>query len=282
MDPSHTGLPPRTASPLPTEDSGAPAEGAGPGSRAADPSAKLADLERERDHLLAALDMLQEVSGSLHFVEILQIIARKLGDYLRLDRCAIFLTGPDAEVRLVASYEDPAIRNLVVDVTRYPELQRAFASGQAVFIPDVKADPALAPAMGALEQRRVRSIVAVPMQWQGTTIGALFVRTSRDVPPLTEADVRFCGVAASVVAKALRNAHRFETLMRQQQDATAAQRREDLRRIALLAFVRRLLDRHAERENPAWAEGLLPGSTDDELDRLVGVALQVLAEDRKE
>ena len=59
-----------------------------------------------------------------------------------LDRCAIFLSGEEDEVRLVASYEDPTIRNLVVDLNRYPELQaRVRARGETVFIPDAANDP---------------------------------------------------------------------------------------------------------------------------------------------
>lgn len=225
--------------------------------------------------------MLQEVSGSLHFVEILQTIARTLGDYLRLDRCAIFLTGEGGEIRLVASYEDPTIHNLVVDVNRYPELKHAFATAETVFIPDVTVESTLAGAQHQLEQRRVRSIVVVPMQWQGTIIGAVFLRTTRDNPPLTAADVRFCGLMASLTAKALRNAHRFETLMHQQQDVASQQRKADLQRIALLAFLRRLLDRYSKAENQTWAEALLPKESDEELERLVGVALHVLEEEAR-
>src|SRR5262249_785368 len=98
--------------------------------------ARVAELQRERDHLVAIVDILQEISSSLHFVDILQAIARKLGDAFGLDRASIFLSGEKDEVRLVASYEDPAIRNLVVDLNRYPELKRAFESGDTVFIPD--------------------------------------------------------------------------------------------------------------------------------------------------
>jgi hypothetical protein len=83
--------------------------------------ARVGELQRERDHLVAIVDILQEISSSLHFVDILQAIARKLGDAFGLDRCAIFLSGEQNEVRLVASYEDPTIRNLVVDLNRYPE-----------------------------------------------------------------------------------------------------------------------------------------------------------------
>src|SRR5277367_3321226 len=86
--------------------------------------ARVAELTRERDNLVAVVDILQEISASLHFEEILQTIARKLGEAFGLDRSSIFLSGERSEVRLVASYEDPSIRNLVVDLDRYPELKR--------------------------------------------------------------------------------------------------------------------------------------------------------------
>src|ERR1700761_4110344 len=130
--------------------------------------ARVGELEHERDHLVAIVDILQEISASLHFVDILQTIARKLGDAFHLDRCAIFLSGEQNEVRLVASYEDPTIRNLVVDLNRYPELQRAFDSGETVFIPDAANDPMFKGIEAQLDMRNVRSIVVVPIQWQGT------------------------------------------------------------------------------------------------------------------
>lgn len=242
--------------------------------------ARLAEVQKERDHLVAVIDILQDISGSLHFVDILQTIARKLGYAFGLDRCAIFLTG-DQDVRLVASYEDPSIRNLVVDINRYPELKRAFDSGETVFIPDAQTDPSLKAVRAQLEQRNVRSIVVVPLQWQDSVIGAIFLRTDRDAIPFSEADVRFCQVVASLTAKALRNAHRFDAAMRQQQDVSAGQRRAEMQRIALVAFLRRLLDRHGKAQDQTWAETLLPKAADEELDRLVSVAMQVFEEEAK-
>ena len=55
-------------------------------------------------------------------------------------------------------------------------------------------------------------------------IGAIFLRTERDAEPFSDADVRFCQMVASLTAKALRNAHRFETLLRSQKDVGVAQR----------------------------------------------------------
>jgi hypothetical protein len=240
---------------------------------------RVAELQRERDHLVAVVDILQEISSSLHFVDILQSIARKLGDAFGLDRCAIFLAGEKDEVRLVASYEDPTIRNLVVDLNRYPELKRAFESKETVFIPDATSDPMLRSIKSALDTRNVRSIVVVPIQWQGAVIGAIFLRTERDAEPFSDADVHFCQVVASLTAKALRNAHRFETLMRSQKGASEVQRRSELQRIAMIGFIRRLLDRYATSEDHMWAETLLPKASDEELERLVGVAMKVLEEE---
>ena len=99
--------------------------------------ARVEELTRERDQMAVAVDILQEVSSSLHFTEILQRIARRLGDLFGLDRCSIYLAGDAAEeVRMVATFENPGLGNLVVDLSRYPELKRAFDSGQTVFIPE--------------------------------------------------------------------------------------------------------------------------------------------------
>ena len=47
-------------------------------------------LEHERKHLLAVIEILQEIAGSLHFVDIVQAVARRLGETFGLDRCSIF------------------------------------------------------------------------------------------------------------------------------------------------------------------------------------------------
>jgi hypothetical protein len=51
--------------------------------------------------------------------------------------------------------------------------------------------------------------------------------------------------------------------------------------VALVGFMRRLLDRYAKGEEQSWAETLLPRAADEELERLVTVAMQVLDEEAK-
>ena len=240
--------------------------------------ARVRELEHERKHLLAVLEILQEIAGSLHFVDIMQSIARRLGEAFGLDRCSIFLAERDGKTaRLVASFEDPSIRNYVVDLDRYPELRRALHQGETVYIPDVDLDPAMAHLKGSFETRRVRSITVLPITWRGAAIGAILLRTFRDGPAFSESDVRFCQVIASLTAKALRNAHRFEKL-RQRVGDNSSTRAVERERVALIGFLRRLLDDFAAREGP-WSEGVLARASAEEIERLVGVALTVLQQE---
>jgi two-component system cell cycle response regulator len=244
-------------------------------------AARVNELERERKHLLTVIEILKEASSSLHFIDILQAIARKLGEVFGLDRSSIFLAERGGKsVRLVASYEDPTIRNYVVDLDRYPELKRAMQGGETVFIPDAATDPTLRHVKNEMITRNVKSITVVPINWRGVAIGAIFLRTYRNGPTFSDEDVRFVQVVAQLTAQALRNAHRYERLAQRQHDSDDSLRRMELERVALLAFLRRLFEAFGGREG-AWAEALLPKVSSDELDRLVGVAMAVIQEEAR-
>jgi GAF domain-containing protein len=243
--------------------------------------ARVRELEHERKHLLAVIEILEEISGSLHFVDILQAITRKLGETFGLDRCSIFLAERGrGSARLVASYEDPSIRNYVVDLERYPELRKALQSGETVFIPEAQDDPTLKHVRGALAMRRVRSITVVPITWRGSSIGAIYLRTFRDGPAFSDADIRFCQVIASLTAKSLRNAYRYERLKHRQPEHTEETQRADMERIALIGFLSRLLGRFGVNSG-GWAEGQMSKASAEELDRLVEIAMTVLSEEAK-
>ncbi len=240
--------------------------------------ARVRELEHDKKHLMAVLEILQEIAGSLHFVDIMQSIARRLGEAFGLDRASIFLAERDGKTaRLVASFEDPSIRNYIVDLERYPELRRALTHGETVFIPDVELDASLAHLKGTFDTRRVRTITVVPITWRRVAIGAIMLRTFRDGATFSETDVRFCQVIASLTAKALRNAHRYERLQQRVGDGSGA-RAAERERVALIGFLRRLLDDFTSREGP-WSEGVLAKASAEEIERLVGVALTVLQQE---
>ncbi|HVX88742.1 MAG TPA: GAF domain-containing protein, partial [Gemmatimonadales bacterium] len=209
--------------------------------------ARIRTLEHERRQLLAVVEILQEIGGSLEFTDIVQTVTKKLGDALGLDRCSIFLAEKGGkQARLVASMEDPTIRNYAVDLERYPEIRRALETAQTVIIPDATNDPALQHAHAAMKSRKVKSITVVPIRWKGAPIGAIFLRTFKDGPGFDEQDVKFAEVVAGLTAKALANAHRFEQLFHDK-DGGAVRSQQDRERAVLVGFLRRLLDQYAVR-----------------------------------
>ena len=227
---------------------------------------RLAELARERDQLAAVVEIQREMLAAASPGEVLQTVTRTLGASFALDRCSIYLAGAPGEARLVASYENPAIRNLVVDLERYPELRRALDSGTLVFIPDARQDAALASAHDALAMRNVGAIAVVPMRWRERTLGAIFLRTDRDAQgSLSAADLRFCEVVAALAAQALFSEPRADA------PPGPAAGSADGQRAAVLAFVRRLL----ERAEPAAASAPAHGAA--ALDQLVDATLRELA-----
>ncbi len=244
-------------------------------------AARVAELEKERERLLAVIEILHEISGTLHFVDILQTIARKLGETFGLDRASIILADRGGKTaRLVASYEDPTIRNMVIDLKRYPEIQRAMDTGETVFLADAAKDPSLQHVKGALERRKVRSITVVPIKYKGAAIGCMFLRTFKEGTTFSDADVRFCQIVAELTAKTLRNAHKYENLVERTREAGDDMRRADKQRLVLVSFLQRLLTAFTTHDK-ASLEELLSQSSAAELERLVGVAMAVLGEEAK-
>ena len=211
---------------------------------------RLSALEQERKHLLAVIEILQEISGTLHFADIVQSVALRLGETFGLDRCSIFLP---------------------------PSASRAIQTGETVFIADAATDPSLSPARGSLTARRVKSITAIPISWRGTAIGAILLRTFRDGPAFSNADLQFCQVVANLTAKALRNAHRFEKL-RQQRGENGALRRREREQAALIGFLRNLLSAYPPRAG-LEDEPDLTSEVSPEIGRLSGVAQAVLSQE---
>ncbi len=243
-------------------------------------AARIEELERERDRLLTIVEILQEISGTLHFTDILQAIARRLGDAFGLDRASILLADRGGKTaRLVASYEDPSIRNVVVDLARYPEIKRALESGETVFIPDASSEPELVRAKGALARRKAKSITVVPIKHKGAAIGAIFLRTYQGGTRFSEADVRFTQLVADLTARALRNAHRYESMARKSEKLGETADHLQRERLVLVAFLHRLLDTFSAKD--VDAADILSETSGKELERLVGVTLAVITEEAK-
>ena len=173
---------------------------------------------RARDLLF---DIFQEVSAAVRADEIFQTLVRRVGQAFGLSHCSFVLTAPgDDKGRVVAVYENPAIRDLRVDLERYPEIQEAIRTERPVVIHDVHQHPLFAAIRQHWSQQQievnVQSAVALPVFVQGRAAGVFFLRTEKGDPQLRAADVAFANTIAQAAARVLENEERRSAIYRRQ------------------------------------------------------------------
>jgi len=184
---------------------------------------ELRETLRSRDLLF---DIFQEVSAALRAEEIFQTLVRRVGQALSLAHCSFVLTSQGERLgRVVAVYENPSIRDLRVELARYPEIEEALRTERPVVIQNVKEHPLFASirekwASQSLDVN-VRSAVALPVFVQGTPAGVFFLRTRDTDPELTARDVSLADTIAQAAAKVLENEDRRAAIYRRQIKAGA-------------------------------------------------------------
>ncbi|HLZ45137.1 MAG TPA: sensor domain-containing diguanylate cyclase [Gemmatimonadales bacterium] len=204
---------------------------------------------REAQEALRARDLLfdifQEVSAAVRADEIFQTLVRRVGQAFGLSHCSFVLTAPgDDKGRVVAVYENPAIRDLRVDLSRYPEIQEAIRTERPVVIHDVHNDPLFAEIRRDWNRQQidvsVQSAVALPVFVQGRAAGVFFLRTVQGDPQLRAADVAFANTIAQAAARVLENEERRSAIYRRQISAGTTDERTGC--ASLDALDRRLRD----------------------------------------
>ncbi len=167
---------------------------------------------RSRNELVS---IMKEITASLNSAEIYQILVRRVASGLRIARCSVVISAPGGkEGTVVAAYENPNLRDLRVDLSKYPEIIRALSTGETVMVSDVDADPLYQDVImtwgNQPKGRRTKSVIALPFTLSGRRTGVFFLRTTADDPPLNRLDLGFAEQVIEAAVTALEKAHDLE------------------------------------------------------------------------
>jgi two-component system cell cycle response regulator len=177
---------------------------------------ELARVREEAKTRADIVDILHEVTDSLKPDEIYHILVRRVARALHISKCSMVLAkaGDQAGV-VVAAYENPMLRNLQIELARYPEIQRALATGRPVLVEDVRTDPLYGDERVRWQREGInvptRSAVALPFSMKEQPVGVFFLRTTGEDPPLTRADAQFAETVIRTAVAAIEKAQVFET-----------------------------------------------------------------------
>src|SRR5207247_3676325 len=87
----------------------------------------------------AIVDILHEVTDSLKPDEIYHILVRRVARVLHISKCSMVLAKAGDQMGVVvAAYENPMLRNLQIELARYPEIQRGRTPGRPALLDDVR------------------------------------------------------------------------------------------------------------------------------------------------
>jgi len=176
----------------------------------------LAQAREEAKSHAAMVDILHEVTDSLKPDEIYHILVRRVARVLNVTKCSMVLAKPgDKTGVVVAAVENPMLRNLEIELSRYPEIEQALAIGRRVLVADAATDP-----LFEAERRRwtsegiavpTRSAVALPFHMKDRQVGVFFLRTTGQEASLTPADAQFAETVIRTAVAAIEKAYDFES-----------------------------------------------------------------------
>ena len=177
---------------------------------------ELVRAREEAESRRKLVDILHEVTGDLSSDEIYHILARRVARALSISHCSVVLAKPGDRVGIVATaFENPSLRNLEIQIDRYPEIRAALDHGRAVLIQDVRTSPLYAEIRKQWEsegrQVTIRSVIALPFTLDRLQAGVFFLRRTRDEPLLSQEDVEFADAVIRAAVASIQRAQMIET-----------------------------------------------------------------------
>ena len=212
-------------------------------------------LEKKEKDAQLVLELTQALASNLDFRGILFTVVQRIAEVAKVDRVSIILVREQGDVGyVVAASDDEQLRDLPIDLTKYPEIQQVLTSREPLVIADAATHPLLERARHE-GHSSFSSLAILPINYEGRPMGVLFLR-AKHAFRFGAHEVALCKTVSNAMAIALRNARVLQSLRDQTQQVTVA-RFEAERRL-------RTLQRYADFFESA-ADGIVVIDTEGHL-----------------
>ncbi|MBX3187644.1 MAG: PAS domain S-box protein [Labilithrix sp.] len=213
-------------------------------------------LARKEKDASVVLELTQALASNLDFRGILFTVVQRIAEVAKIDRVSIVLVREQEHIGyVVAASDDEQLRDLPIDLARYPEIQQVLSSGEPLVVEDATTHPLMEIVRTTGPGPAFASLSILPILYEGRPMGVLFLR-SRRAGAFAEREVALCQTIASAMAIALRNARILQSLRDQTQQVTVA-RFEAERRMRSLQRYADFFDSSADGIVVIDAEGRL-------------------------
>ena len=168
---------------------------------------------RERQELKYVLGILESITSSLDFHTVMFQIASRIAEVVDAIRCSILLVEESSKDRafVVAANDDRKLKMLPVELSKYPEVMAAIEQKKPVIIEDIEKSDLMKPYVDELLKLNFHSLLVLPIVYQETVLGTLFLRASRK-RSFSPDELKFCRVVAHAAASAIKNSMLYQKL----------------------------------------------------------------------
>jgi len=169
--------------------------------------------ELEHRDLLFLLELSENISAIRNPMTILRLIVNKMTEIIDVTRCSIVSINDNDEVFVKASNDLRDYREIRLDISRYPEIQKSLESKRCVIVNDIMHDPLMDSVREYISDLDFNSIIVIPIIKKESVIGTFLLRTSSPlIDGITARINKLCQLVANISANALENAILFESM----------------------------------------------------------------------
>jgi len=179
------------------------------------------ELARREKDAVVVTELTQALASNLDFRGILFTVVQRIAEVAKVDRVSIVLVREGNVGYVVAASDDEQLRDLPIDLAKYPEIQEVLSTGATLVIADAATHPVLEIFRSEGHKIAFASMAIMPILYEGKAMGVLSLR-SRQVDAFGERELSMCRTVASAMAIALRNARVLQSLRDQTQQVTVA------------------------------------------------------------
>lgn len=168
--------------------------------------------QRQRD-LSLLLKLTADYAESLDVEELLHDVTKRLAAEMDIARASLVVLDEEHGLGfIVAASDDAGLKDLRIELSRYPEIREVVRTGKPVIVEDAPSHPLLEGVQVQVAARGIQNIAALPLAVQGKVLGVLLLRASSRRGAFTHREIDFLATVAHATAVALRNARQLESV----------------------------------------------------------------------
>lgn len=205
------------------------------------------EVEEDKKSLETIAEITNTISATLDTSEVLNIIVSKVAEVTDAIRCSIVLIVKDDEGYVLASNDDPTIKELRIDLAKYPEIKKVVDTKSPLALDDMINHPLMSNVKSMIADLKGMSVLIVPIVFNDEVLGTLFLRTNRRDQGFSDKEIDFCKIVASASFHAIKNANLFEKITKEKEYLKEVAIRDQLTTLYNHNFFYTRLDEEFER-----------------------------------